>query len=170
MNKRTAVYAGTFDPPTHGHLWVVQQASTLFDELIMAIGVNPEKRTMFSLEERLDMLRDDRAIPQMLRVTSFINQYLIHYAVSIDAGFIIRGIRNSEDYEYERAMCDINGDLNAAVTTIFLMPPRHIAEVSSSIVKGLAGPEGWERIVAGYVPLPVLGRLLKAKHTLWKNL
>jgi pantetheine-phosphate adenylyltransferase len=168
--KRIAVYAGTFDPPTLGHIWMIQEASKLFDEVVIAIGVNPDKKTMFTLEERLEMLNQIVTTFSNVRTTSFVNEYLIHYAVMIDAGFIIRGIRNNGDYEYERAMRHINGDLGEQITTVFLMPPREISEVSSSVVKGLVGPMGWERVVDRYVPKEVMRKLIISKHTLWRHL
>lgn len=168
--KRKAVYAGTFDPPTVGHLWMIEQASRLFDELVVAVGVNPDKRPMFTVEERMDMLCEVTFPLPNIQVTSFVNQYLIHYAASVGSQFIVRGIRNGNDYEYEKAMRNINGDLCQDVTTIFLMPPREIAEVSSSVVKGLIGPEGWEKVVAQYLPYAVFKKLLSVKHTIWRNL
>jgi pantetheine-phosphate adenylyltransferase len=161
--KRIAVYAGTFDPITLGHSWMIEQGANLFDRLIVAIGVNPDKRCLFSVEDRLLLLRDSAQQFPNVEVDSFGNAFLIHYAQSVGAQFILRGIRNESDYEYERAMRNINGDLAGSVTTIFLMPPRDIAEVSSSMVKGLIGPEGWESIVEKYVSVHVLEKLLGVK-------
>ena len=161
---RLAVYAGTFDPPTVGHLWMIEAGASLFDELVVSVGVNPQKRTMFSIDERMAMLRASTSRLGNVRVATFTNQYLITYAQEIGARFILRGIRTESDYEYERTMRNINGDLSADVTTVFLMPPRGIAEVSSSMVKGLVGPVGWERIVEGYVPAPVFERLKEVHY------
>ena len=80
---------------------------------------------------------------------------------SIGATHILRGIRSESDYEYERTMRNINGDLDSAICTVFLMPPRDIAEVSSSMVKGLVGPKGWQKVVRKYVPEPVYRQFLK---------
>jgi len=107
------------------------------------------------------MLRESTKRHRNLSVTSFSNRYLISYAQSVKASHILRGIRTESDYEYERNMRNINGDLDSNICTVFLMPPRAIAEVSSSMVRGLVGPEGWQRIVRGYVPAPVFKRLLK---------
>ena len=85
-------------------------------------------------------------------VDNFTNQFLVRYAQEIGAEYILRGIRNEGDYAYERAMRHINGDLCREITTVFLMPPREFAEVSSSLVKGMVGPEGWEDLVRPYVP------------------
>lgn len=161
MRKTLAVYAGTFDPPTVGHLWIIKQGIKLFNQFVVAIGVNPEKRCMFSVEERLDMIRESTKQFPNLRIETFTNQYLITYAQSVGAKFILRGIRSEGDYEFERVMRNINSDLAPDIITVFLIPPREIVEVSSSIVKGLVGPEGWEKIVRKYVPQPVFEKLKK---------
>ncbi len=166
--KRIAVYAGTFDPPTLGHTYMIEEAARLFDEVIVAIGVNPDKKTMFSVNERLLMLREVTHQFPNVKISSFGNEYLIHYAVSVGANFIIRGIRNTADFEYERAMRNINSDLGPEITSVFLMPPREIAEISSSVVKGLIGPSGWEKVVERYVPPSVFEKFLARKH--WTKL
>lgn len=149
---KTAVYAASFDPVTNGHLWVIEQAAALFDQLVVAIGVNPDKTYTFSLPDRLALLRETTAQFENVAVTSFENQFLVTYARSIPARYIVRGIRTQADYEYERSMRYINSDLDGDIVTIFLMPPREIAEISSSFVKGLVGPEGWRDVVRRYVP------------------
>jgi pantetheine-phosphate adenylyltransferase len=160
---RRAVYAGSFDPPTNGHLWMVEQGSRLFDKLVVAIGVNPDKRCLFSLEERLAMLREATAGFPNVEVASFENLFLVHYAQRAGAGFILRGIRNEDDYAYERGMRYVNAELGAGILSVFLMPPREYAEVSSSFVKGLVGPEGWQQVVARYVP-PGVFRSFVQRH------
>lgn len=157
---KKAVYAGSFDPITNGHLWMVERASHLFDELIVAIGENPEKKCTFSLDERLRVLRDSVKGIVNITVSSFENQFLVNYAKTVGAQFILRGIRDSRDYEFERGMRHINDDLQSQITTVFLIPPREIAEVSSSLVKGLVGPKGWQEIVRRYVPPPVYDLLI----------
>lgn len=163
-NKRTlrlGVYAGSFDPPTVGHLWMINQGVRLFDRLAVAIGSHPEKRCTFALEARLVMLRESLRKFRNVSVVSFSELYLIHFAQSIGATHLLRGIRSESDYEYERTMRHINGDLGANICTVFLMPPRDVAEVSSSMVKGLVGPEGWQTVVRQYVPPPVYKALLR---------
>ena len=152
----SAIYAGSFDPPTNGHLWAIEEGAKLFTPLIIAIGVNPDKKYAFSIPERIAMLEEMVAdISGDFRIESFENQYLADYAKSIEADYILRGIRNTGDYEFERGMRNINQDLQPGITTIFLMPPRELAEISSSLVKGLIGPEGWKEVVKKYVPLSV---------------
>ena len=159
---RTAVYAGSFDPPTKGHIWMIEQGVAMFDKLIVAIGNNPSKRYTFSVEERLELLRESTCHCEGLEVAHFDNRYLVDYAKQVKADFILRGIRSPHDYEYERVMRQINGDMAPDVTTVFLMPPRDIAELSSNMVKGLIGPEGWEDTVERYVPAPVFDFLNKS--------
>ena len=157
---RKAVYAGSFDPITNGHLWMVEEGALLFDELIVAIGTNPAKKYTFSLEDRLAMLKETLShIPNVV-VDEFENQYLVSYAKCVSASYILRGIRTEADYGYERGMRHINDDMEPEVTTVFLMPPRKITEVSSSLVKGLIGPSGWQEVVETYVPKPVFKRIL----------
>ena len=158
---RRAVYAGSFDPPTNGHLWMISRAQAMFDELVIAIGVNPEKRSTYTVEERCDMLQAiTREFPNVT-VTVFGNRFLVDYADSIGARFVIRGIRTASDYEYERSMRYINSDLQPEITTVILMPPREFAEVSSTMVKGMVGPEGWRDMIRRYLPEPVYRKILK---------
>ncbi|NLR76886.1 MULTISPECIES: pantetheine-phosphate adenylyltransferase [Leeia] len=159
-----AVYAGSFDPVTKGHLWMIEQGVNLFDELVVALGVNPDKKYTFTREERLMMLRDSTRHLPNLKVDAFDNQFLVNYAQTVGANYILRGVRGNSDYEFERNMRYVNDDLVPTITTVFLMPPREIAEVSSTMVKGMVGPEGWELILGKYVPPAVLD-LLKAKAT-----
>lgn len=158
---RRAVYAGSFDPPTNGHLWMIQEAQQLFDELIVAIGVNPEKKSNYTVPERCAMLQDITHEFSNVCVASFENEFLVNYANKMGAKFIVRGIRSASDYEYERAVRHINADLQPEIQTVFLMPPREIAEISSTMVKGLVGPSGWRDIVERYVPQAVYQKILQ---------
>lgn len=162
--RRLGVYAGSFDPLTIGHLWMIEEGARLFADLIVAVGVNPEKKPTFSVEDRLMMLRESCRPFRNVSVAAFSNAYLIDYARSVGATHVLRGIRSAGDYEFERTMRNINSDLNPRICTVFLMPPRGIAEVSSSMVKGLIGPRGWRKMVKKYVPNPVYLKLLKL-HT-----
>ncbi len=157
-----AVYAGSFDPPTNGHLWMIQRGLELFDRLIVAIGTNTEKRYSFTVEERLNLLRASVPSCERLTIAHFNNRYLVDYAKEQNAAYILRGVRTADDYEYERVMRHINADLAPEINTVFLMPPRDIAELSSSMVKGLIGPDGWQETVRRYVPDPVFEALSAA--------
>ena len=152
---KRAVYAGSFDPLTNGHMWMIREGAKIFDELIVAIGINPDKQYTFTLEDRLALLRECLGEEPGVRIESFENKFLVRYADEVNAVFILRGIRTESDYDYERGMRYINADLQPQITSVFLMPPREIAEVSSSFVKGLIGPEGWQDMVKKYVPRPV---------------
>ncbi len=140
---------------------MIQEGLQLFDRLIVAIGNNPSKKYTFSIERRLELLHASIPSCERLRIEHFDNRYLVDYASDEDASYILRGIRSPQDYEYERVMRHINSDLAHDITTIFLMPPRDIAELSSSMVKGLLGPEGWEDTVRRYVPMPVFDALFE---------
>ncbi|SFZ76915.1 pantetheine-phosphate adenylyltransferase [Chitinimonas taiwanensis] len=161
MTIKRAVYAGSFDPVTNGHLWMIEQGYELFDEMIVAIGVNPDKRSTFTVEEREAMLRECTSHLPRLKVASFENQFLVNYAQTMHANYILRGIRTASDYEFERTMRYVNADLVPSIDTIFLMPPREIAEVSSTMIKGLVGPTGWEEVLRKYVPAPVHRRFIE---------
>ena len=161
---QTAVYAGSFDPPTNGHLWMISQGLALFDRLVVAIGQNPSKNYVFSTEERVDLLRSSIPSCERLTITHFDNRYLVDYAKEVGAEFILRGIRSPGDYEYERVMRQINSDMAPDINTVFLMPPREMAELSSSMVMGMVGPEGWGKTVRRYLPSPVFDALV-TKHS-----
>lgn len=142
---------------------MISQGLGLFDRLVVAIGQNPSKNYTFSTEERISLLRQSIPSCERLTITHFDNRYLVDYAKEVDAQFILRGIRSPGDYEYERVMRHINGDMAPDINTVFLMPPRDKAELSSSMVMGLIGPDGWEKTVRRYVPAPVF-EALELKH------
>lgn len=159
--QRKAVYAGSFDPPTNGHMYMIREGALLFDELVVAIGVNPDKRSTFPVETRLKLLEEITAGLAHVQVASFENQFLIRYAARIGARYLLRGVRSSADFDYEKTMRHVNEDLEHGITTVFLIPPRHLAETSSSFVKGLVGPEGWQPVVEKFVPAPVFREILR---------
>ncbi len=159
--KRACVYAGSFDPPTMGHMFMIHEGAKLFDTFIVAVGDNPDKASTFALDERLLMLRTlTKKIPNV-QVDHFTYQYLVDYAKKKGAAHVLRGIRNEDDYAYERTMRNVNGDMAPGITTVFLMPPREIAEVSSSFVKDLVGPDGWQKVVEPYLPKSVYHMFVK---------
>jgi pantetheine-phosphate adenylyltransferase len=158
--SRIAVYAGTFDPVTSGHLWMIESGSVIFDRLVVAIGTNPDKTCYFPLEERILMLKESTSKYSNVTVDVYLNQFLVKYAEKIGAKFILRGIRSTSDYEYEKSLSYVNRHLNSEIVTVLLLPPREMIEISSSIVRGLIGPEGWEQVVSKYVPASVLERLI----------
>jgi pantetheine-phosphate adenylyltransferase len=135
---RRAIYPGSFDPVTNGHLDIIERGCKLFDEIIIAILVNPEKRPFFTIEERQSMLEDvlkqlDRGTC-ILRVDDF-EGLLVHYAVAQQAHAIVRGIRAISDYEYELQMALMNRRLEPSIETVFMMPAEKYSYVSSRLVK-----------------------------------
>ena len=137
-----AVYAGSFDPPTNGHAWMISTASRLFSRLIVAVALNPEKSYTFPLETRLEWLRAFTDGNPAVEIAHIENTFLAHFARDQGVRHVVRGIRNEADYQYERAMRYVNADLHPGLSTVFLIPPRGLCELSSSFVKGMVGPEG----------------------------
>ena len=159
-NNNLCVYAGSFDPPTQGHMFMIREGSRLFRRLIAAVGTNADKRYTFSIDERVEMLCASTKEFDNVEIDHFEGRFLVDYAKSVGANYILRGIRSNQDYEFEHAMRNINGDINPDIMSVFMMPPREICEVSSSFVKGLVGPQGWQEVIRPYVPPPVYEKLL----------
>ena len=155
MNKGIAVYPGSFDPPTNGHLDLIERGSKMFEQLVVAILRNSEKTPMFSLGERLEMLRHLTADWSNVRIDTF-DGLMVEYAKSIDAMCVLRGIRAISDYEYELQMALMNRRLAPELETIFLMPEGKYSFVSSRLVKEVFELGG---SVEGLVPRFVIDRL-----------
>jgi pantetheine-phosphate adenylyltransferase len=134
---RRAIYPGSFDPVTNGHLDVIERARKLFDEVIVAVAHNDEKQPLFSLEERLDLLRETAGRIANVRIAEF-EGLLVAFAKAQNAGAVIRGLRAVSDFEFEFQMALMNRKLDAAVETIFLMPKEEYTYLSSRIVKEIA--------------------------------
>ena len=158
---KRAIYALSFDPVTYGHIWMINQGAALFDELIVAIGINPSKTCTFSLKERLEMLKSCTLRFKNVKTTSFEGEFLVNYATSIGAEHILRGIRSTKDYEYESGIMHINSSIAPNVVTVFLIPPINISDISSSLVKSLVGSKGWENVIKKYLPAEVYSKFLK---------
>lgn len=156
---RRAIYPGSFDPLTNGHLDIVARGCKLFDEIVIAILLNPEKRAMFTIEERREMLEE--ALPEVeadgcrLSVDSF-QGLLVRYAVEQQAAAIVRGIRAVSDYEYELQMALMNRRLEPSVETVFLMAAEDYSYVSSRLVKEVFQLGG---AIDGLVPASVEARM-----------
>lgn len=146
------IYAGSYDPPTNGHMWMIEQGARLFSKFYVAVGQNSQKEYTFTLDERMRMLEEICAPYRNIEVVHFENKFLVKYAESIGVDYILRGIRNEKDYTYERGMRYVNGNMTNRIQTLFMMSPRHLVEVSSSLVKGLVGSDDWEIVVREYVP------------------
>lgn len=138
MNKekrRTALFAGTFDPFTIGHHRIVQRALNIFDLVIVAIGHNAGKNTMYSLDERTKAIRELYANEPHIKVTSYTG-LTTDYAINIGADCLLRGIRSVKDLEYERDIADINRQISGIETLFILSEPQYSA-VSSSVIREL---------------------------------
>ena len=159
---RRAIYPGSFDPVTNGHLDIIERGCKLFDEVIIGILVNPDKQPFFTVEERYEMLTEVvKSISQggcKLRVDSF-SGLLVNYAVAQEADVIVRGIRAISDYEYEMQMALMNRRLAPSVETVFMMPAETYSYVSSRLVKEVFQLGG---TVTGLVP-PLIERRMKEK-------
>jgi pantetheine-phosphate adenylyltransferase len=153
--KRTAVYPGTFDPVTNGHLDLVERASRQFDRLILAILRHDEKSPVFSLEERMELLREAAAPFPNVEVDAF-HGLLVDYAQRVGAGTIVRGLRALSDFEYELQMAMMNRRLAPALETVFLMPSEAYAYLSSRLVREVARLGG---DLTGLVPEQVVEAL-----------
>jgi pantetheine-phosphate adenylyltransferase len=146
--KGTAIYPGSFDPPTNGHLDLIERGSKIFEELVVAILRNSEKSPMFSVAERLEMLRNLTADLNNVRLDTF-DGLMVEYAKSIEATCVLRGIRAISDYEYELQMALMNRKLEPTLETDFMMPADKYSYVSSRLVREVAQAGG---PVKGLVP------------------
>lgn len=135
---RRAIYPGSFDPVTNGHLDIIERGCKLFDEIIVAILVNPEKKPFFSIEERqamlVEVLKEIDGGVCRVRVDHF-QGLLVQYALAQEADAIVRGIRAISDYEYELQMALMNRRLEPSIETVFMMPAETYSYVSSRLVK-----------------------------------
>jgi len=135
--KKIAVYPGTFDPVTNGHLDLLTRAQQIFDEVIIAISDNPRKNPLFSLEERVALLEKAIADRSHVRVDSF-NDLLVNYMTNNEVYFVIRGLRAVSDFEYEFQLASANRRLDSRIETIFLTPLEKNYFVSSSLVREIS--------------------------------
>ena len=138
---KTAIYPGTFDPVTNGHLDVLSRACRIFDKVIIAVAANPDKQPLFSIEDRLTLIREN--LPQDLNVEvhSF-DGLLVNSARDFKVTAIIRGLRAISDFEIEFQMTHMNRELNADIETIFFMPNEVYFFTSSSLIKDVARHKG----------------------------
>ncbi len=133
-----AVYPGTFDPPTNGHIDIIERSLRIFDKVFVAVTLNPEKTPLFSFEERKEFFLDELEDSDRLEVVSFERQLLVDFAEQIGVGVMIRGIRAVSDFDYEFQMTIMNRQLNDKLETVFLMPSEQYSFLSSSLVKEVA--------------------------------
>ncbi len=136
-NMRTAIYPGSFDPPTNGHVDIIKRSAKLFDHVVVAVAENPEKVYTFTVAERIAMLKEIVKDYKNISVDHFTG-LLVEYAEKIGAVTIIRGLRALSDFEYEFELALMNRHLNNSVDTIFMMTDEHYSFVRSSLVKEVA--------------------------------
>jgi pantetheine-phosphate adenylyltransferase len=159
---RRAIYPGSFDPVTNGHLDIIERGCKLFDEIIISILVNPDKQPFFTVEERQEMLNEVVDSISKGRCTVRVDSFtglLVNYAVAQEATVIVRGIRAISDYEYEFQMALMNRRLEPGIETVFMMPAETYSYVSSRLVKEVFQLGG---TVAGLVP-PFIEKRMKEK-------
>ena len=153
---RRAIYPGSFDPVTNGHIDVIERARKLFDEVVVAVAVNDQKQPLFALDDRLAMLRQAITIDGV-RVAPMTG-LLVEFAAAENAHAVIRGLRAISDFEFEFQMALMNRKLDEEIETIFLMPKEEYTYLSSRIVKEIARLGG---NVSAFVPRPVAEALAK---------
>ena len=163
--SRVGIYPGTFDPITNGHLDIIRRAAPLFDRVIVTLALNSEKEPLFSVDERLDMIR--KTINDIPGVeAAMFSGLVVDFARKVGASAIIRGLRAVSDFEYEFQMALMNRKQNQALDTVFLMPDERFTYLSSSIVKEIAKLGG---DISKFVPISV-EKIIKNKVIKLKNI
>ncbi len=155
-----AIYPGTFDPATHGHLDLITRAAKLFDEVIVGVAENRDKTPLFTLDERVEMLKQAADGLDNVRVIGF-NNLLIDCAREYNADTILRGLRAVSDFEYEFQLAAMNRHLDPGIETTFLTPSENYAFLSSTLIKEVASLGG---DVTEFVP-PQVNKALKMAYT-----
>ncbi|MDB6173468.1 MAG: Phosphopantetheine adenylyltransferase [Chthoniobacteraceae bacterium] len=158
---RRAIYPGSFDPVTNGHLDVITRAVKLFDEVVVAVAHNDQKQGLLTTEERVELLKNTTSQIPNVRVTQF-DGLLVNFALKLEATAVIRGLRAISDFEFEFQMALMNRKLEQSIETLFLMPKEEYTYLSSRIVKEIARLGG---NVEAFVP-GVVAESLREKFTL----
>lgn len=159
--KNVAIYPGTFDPITNGHIDVIQRALKIFDKVVVVIAKNPKKQTLFTETERLELIRESLSHFENVEITVS-DKLTVEFAKSIEATAIIRGIRAVSDFEYEFQIALMNRKLCPEITTIFLMANEKYTYLNSSIIRELAQ---YGADVSDFVP-PCVAKKLKEKFSI----
>ncbi|ABU79278.1 phosphopantetheine adenylyltransferase [Cronobacter sakazakii] len=152
-----AIYPGTFDPITNGHLDIITRAASMFDELILAVAASPHKKTMFSLDERVALAQQAAAHLQNVSVTGF-SDLMANFAQAQQGNVLVRGLRTAGDFEYEMQLAHMNRHLMPTLESVFLMPSKEWSFISSSLVKEVARHQG---DVSHFLPAHVHQALLE---------
>lgn len=161
----TAVFPGSFDPPTYGHLNIIERASKLFDSVDVVIAVNPEKRSLFSADERLAMIKKLTAAYENVTVHQW-EGLVVNYAKAHGANILLRGIRNTNDFAYEFDLSLVNHSLNAEIETLFIPTEQKYSIIKSSAIKEIAQFGG---DISGMVP-PIVAEEMAKKCESRQNL
>ncbi|MCI8483980.1 MAG: pantetheine-phosphate adenylyltransferase [Lachnospiraceae bacterium] len=152
---KRAIYPGSFDPVTFGHVDMIERSAKMVDELVVAVLINSAKNPLFSVKERVSMLDEITGHIPNIRITSF-DGLLIDYAREVDASIIVRGLRAVTDFEYELQIAQTNRIVNSKVDTVFLTTSLEYAYLSSTIVKEVASYGG---DISHFVPEQLIGRI-----------
>jgi len=161
MKKKIAVYPGSFDPITNGHLDILMRGLEFFDKIIAAVTYNIDKNALFTVEERMDLIKKSVNDNDRVLVDSF-DGLLVDYVKKVDARFVIRGLRAMSDFEYEFQMASMNRNLNKEMDTIFMMTSKDYFFISSRTIKEVAGFGG---CITGLVP-EIVEKRLKEKFSI----
>lgn len=157
-------FTGSFDPITKGHLWVVQEGLEIAEKVVLMIAVNPEKKYMFTEDERKKMIYQslvEYGIEDKVEIVVSKNEYVAQSAIDFGCDYLIRGIRSAVDFDYESLIQKANTEVLGGAKTIFVMPPRDLESVSSSFIKNLVGPVGWHWNIKKFVSNAVYDALIK---------
>ncbi len=160
MSEKVAIYPGSFDPITLGHIDIINRALEIFDELIIAIGEQREKRPLFSEQERVEIIEELFKKDERVRVITF-NSLLVDLAKKLGVKFLVRGLRAISDFEYEFQLALANRKLHGELETVFLMPSAKFIYLNSSLVKTIAAFNGE---LSCFVP-PLVERKLREKFS-----
>ncbi len=155
LSPRIAVYTGTFDPIHDGHLDIIERGGRLFDKLIVGVGVNPDKRTLFTPEERVDLVREVSRDWKNVEVRAF-DGLAVSFVRDCGARVVLRGLRTLSDMEYEFTMSLMNRNLDPEIETVFLMSKEEFSHVSSSLLRQIATLGG---DLSKFLPVPVRAAL-----------
>ena len=135
MTKKIALFPGSFDPLTIGHLDTIERASHLFDEVIVGIFTNTSKQSFFAIEEKVDLIREACAYLPNVRVITKQADLTVNIAQELGAKYLVRGIRNMKDYEYEHEIMEMNYHLDDTIETVFFLAKSKYTHISSSLIK-----------------------------------
>lgn len=161
-------FAGTFDPFTLGHLWVLKEGLAWAEHLFLILANNPSKKTMFNLQERKDMISEtlrQENLSDRVTILEIENEYVSQKVLDLGCSYMIRGLRNAVDFEYEQTLSFTNEEILDGAKTVFVMTPAHLKMVSSSYIKGFIGPKFWHLRIKPFVPSAVYVQLLQKDIT-----